>query len=253
MQTPSSEVDLDRAKALQYAEEYLAYRRREDSDILGIDTDAIGATELPVDLLFIRPVPWWKRAMDIVGASVAIFIFAIPMLFIAIAIRLTSPGPAIFRQVRGGHGGKPFVCYKFRTMVQDAEARKADLLHLNERKGPVFKMKADPRVTKVGAFLRSTSLDELPQFFNVLKGDMSLVGPRPLPIEEDRGYSLWHRYRQMVKPGITCIWQVVSRDESCFDEWVRQDIQYIRNFGFWQDVKLLLLTLPAVLLGRGAH
>lgn len=208
---------------------------------------------LPLEPMFIQPFPRWKRAMDVLGAIVAILLFGPLMLGIAVAIKLGSPGPVVFKQKRGGVGGKPFMVYKFRTMVPNAESLKKDLLHLNERQGPAFKMKEDPRVTPIGRFLRKTSLDELPQFFNVLHGDMSLVGPRPLPVEEDKGYDQWHRRRLEVKPGLTCIWQISGRDESCFDKWVRQDIQYIHSRSFWLDVKLLLLTVPAVLLRKGAH
>ena len=191
--------------------------------------------------------------MDVVGASVALVVFAPLMLIIAVAIKLTSAGPVLFLQERGGLRGKPFLLCKFRSMTADAEARKQELAPFNERTGPAFKMKDDPRVTPVGRLLRRASLDELPQFFNVLKGDMSLVGPRPLPIEEDQGYEQWHWRRLEAKPGITCLWQVFSRDDHDFDNWVRLDIQYIENMSFWLDVKLLLLTLPAVLSRKGAH
>jgi len=220
----------------------------------GTRTDGVqsAALSLPMEPLFVRPFPWWKRTMDIAGGFVGLVLFAIPMLLIAAAIRLDSKGPGLFKQKRGGRGGRPFSCYKFRTMGVDAEARKQDLLQYNERSGVAFKMRNDPRVTRVGRLLRKTSLDELPQFFNVLRGDMSLVGPRPLPVSEDQEYDPWHKQRLELKPGITCIWQIYSRDESCFDTWVRQDLQYIRNCSFWLDVKLLLLTVPAVVLRKGA-
>lgn len=207
----------------------------------------------PVSSLFVRPFPLWKRLVDIVGATLALIVFSPAMLVIALSIKLDSPGPVLFRQQRGGWRGKPFMLIKFRSMTVDAEARKHELVHLNERSGPAFKMTNDPRVTPVGRCLRRTSLDELPQFFNVLKGDMSLVGPRPLPVEEEEGYDQWHWQRLDMKPGITCIWQVYSRDEHDFDNWVRLDIQYIQSFSFWLDLKLMLLTIPAVLSRRGAH
>ena len=203
--------------------------------------------------LFTRTFPWWKRLIDVVGALGAIIAFAPLMLVIAAAIRFTSSGPALFKQRRAGLGGIPFTVYKFRTMGVDAEARKSELMQFNERQGPAFKMKTDPRVTRVGAFLRKTSLDELPQFFNVLEGNMSLVGPRPLPVSETDASDVWHRARLDVKPGITCIWQITSRDESCFDSWVRQDIEYIRGLSFWGDLRLLFMTIPAVLARRGAY
>lgn len=207
----------------------------------------------PLDAFFVRPFPWWKRLLDVCVSAVCIVLSAPLMLLIALAVRLTSRGPVIFAQERGGHGGKPFTVYKFRTMVVDAEARKQELLRFNERIGPAFKMKNDPRVTRVGRILRRLSLDELPQLFNVLRGDMSLVGPRPLPVAEDREYAPWQRARLATKPGITGLWQVTSRDKSCFDHWVRLDLQYIESMSFWLDAKILLLTIPAVLSRRGAH
>jgi len=207
----------------------------------------------PLETFFVRPFPRWKRALDVAGASFCIVLSAPLMLLIALAVRLTSRGPVIFAQERGGCGGRPFKAYKFRSMVADAEERKHELLQFNERKGPAFKMKDDPRVTRVGSVIRCLSLDELPQLFNVLRGDMSLVGPRPLPVAEDREYALWQRARLATKPGITWLWQVTSRDKSCFDHWVRLDLQYIENMSFWQDVRILLLTVPAVLSRRGAH
>jgi len=201
----------------------------------------------------VRITPAWKRGMDILGALTALVLLGPAMAGIAVLIRLTSRGPVIFSQLRSGQGGVPFRIYKFRTMVSDAEVLKKDILHLNERSGPAFKMRNDPRVTVIGRLLRSSSLDELPQFFNVLVGDMSLVGPRPLPVEECRSSQDWHRRRLAVKPGITCIWQVSGRDQSCFDRWMRQDIEYIERQSLRLDIKLLFKTIPAVLSRRGAH
>jgi lipopolysaccharide/colanic/teichoic acid biosynthesis glycosyltransferase len=201
----------------------------------------------------VLPFPWWKRVMDIPGA-LAVLVLAAPLMgAIALAIKLTSRGPVFFTQRRAGAGGRPFRLYKFRTMTPDAEARKDDLLHLNERRGPVFKMKRDPRVTTAGRFLRRLSLDELPQLFNVLRGDMSLVGPRPLPLAETGRMAVWQRRRLQVKPGVTGLWQVTSRNKSCFDEWVRLDIEYIEERSLWLDCKILLKTIPAVLSCKGAH
>ena len=225
---------------------------RDKEMVDGLHLEFPKASHQAMETLFNMPMPAWKRAMDIAFSLVGIVVFAVPMLAIALLIKLTSRGPVFFTQDRAGFGGDPFPLYKFRTMVVDAEERKAALLAENVRKGPAFKMKNDPRVTSLGRLLRKTSLDELPQFFNVLKGEMSLVGPRPLPINEERKIDRWHRARRTVKPGITCVWQVTSRDESCFDAWMRLDMQYIRNLSFWQDVKLLLMTLPAVLIRRGA-
>lgn len=203
--------------------------------------------------LFARPFPLWKRAMDILGSLAGLSLFAPVMLAVAIAVKLTSPGPVFFKQKRGGMGGHTFELYKFRSMTVDAENRKAELMKFNERSGVAFKMKNDPRVTRVGAFIRKTSLDELPQLFNVLKGDMSIVGPRPLPLNEEEAYSAWHWRRLDTKPGLTCIWQVTSRHDRDFDRWVRLDIEYIRTYSIWTDISLILRTIPAVLLQRGAH
>ena len=202
--------------------------------------------------LFAKPIPKWKRALDVIGAS-AVLIAALPvMLAVAVAIKFSSRGPILFAQKRGGLGGKPFDLYKFRSMSVDAEARKAELMKFNERSGPVFKMTHDPRVTAIGRFIRKTSLDELPQLFNVLKGDMSLVGPRPLPKSEEKGYDHWHWRRLDVKPGLTCIWQVTCRHDKDFDRWVRLDLEYIENYSLLLDLKLLIQTIPAVLAQRGA-
>jgi lipopolysaccharide/colanic/teichoic acid biosynthesis glycosyltransferase len=209
--------------------------------------------EYPMEMLFVRPYPRWKRVKDIVGALVLLVTLAPVMLAVAIGVKLTSKGPVLFRQVRGGHGGRTFVVYKFRSMVVDAEARKKALMAFNERNGPAFKMKHDPRVTSFGRFIRKTSLDELPQLFNVLKGDMALVGPRPLPFEEGKDYEPWQRRRLEVKPGLTCIWQITSRDEADFARWMRLDLKYIKKHSPLYDIKLLLRTIPAVLLRRGAH
>jgi lipopolysaccharide/colanic/teichoic acid biosynthesis glycosyltransferase len=175
-------------------------------------------------------------------------------LLLALLIRLSSPGPVLFRQERCGLHGKPFVMLKFRSMVTDAEQRQHELQVLNEMSGPVFKVTNDPRVTAVGRFLRKYSLDELPQFLNVLAGDMSLVGPRPLPVSEvSRFDDLSHRRRLSVKPGLTCLWQVSGRNEvRDFKEWVRLDLEYIDNWSFWLDVKILLRTIPVVFQGVGA-
>ncbi|MBM3288743.1 MAG: sugar transferase [Candidatus Hydrogenedentes bacterium] len=203
--------------------------------------------------LFTRPFPWWKRAMDVAVALAGLMVFAPVMVAIALAIKATSRGPVLFAQKRGGMGGRTFWLYKFRSMTTDAEDRKADLMKFNERSGVAFKMKNDPRVTWVGRCIRKTSLDELPQLFNVLAGDMSIVGPRPLPVKEEDAYSVWHWRRLDVKPGLTCIWQVTARHDRDFDRWVRLDLEYIRKRSFWLDVSLILRTVPAVLLQRGAH
>ena len=173
---------------------------------------------------------------------------------IALAIKFTSPGPVLFRQKRSGINGRPFTIYKFRTMVTNAEQLKHELAAMNEMSGPVFKVSNDPRITPIGRILRKFSLDELPQLFNVLFGDMSLVGPRPLPVDEVKRFNdLAHRRRLSVKPGLTCLWQIGGRNEiSDFKEWVRLDLQYIDNWSLWLDLWILWRTVPVVLLGKGA-
>jgi exopolysaccharide biosynthesis polyprenyl glycosylphosphotransferase len=194
-----------------------------------------------------------KRALDIVLA-VALLTAASPMLVVAaLAVKLTSPGPVLFAQERLGLNKRRFRLYKFRTMVPDAEARLRDVLHLNEASGPVFKIARDPRITPIGRILRKTSVDELPQLFNVLKGDMSLVGPRPLPVRDYDGFSEdWHRRRFSVRPGITCLWQVSGRSFIPFDVWMKLDLEYIDQWSLWLDLRILVKTIPAVLKGAGA-
>lgn len=189
-----------------------------------------------------------KRLMDIVGASIGIIITAPIMLVVATLVKLEDPkGPILFSQMRNGEYPKTFKMYKFRSMYVDAEERLEELMHLNEQSGPAFKIKEDPRITKVGRFIRKTSLDELPQLFNVLKGDMSLVGPRPALPREVEQYTTYQKQRLFVKPGLTCIWQVSGRNNIGFDEWVELDIQYIKTRNLWLDIKLILLTIPAML------
>jgi exopolysaccharide biosynthesis polyprenyl glycosylphosphotransferase len=194
-----------------------------------------------------------KRAMDIVGALVLLILLLPVMIVVGVLVKLTSRGPAIYRQVRCGLYGRKFVLYKFRSMRDGAEDILWEIRHLNEMDGPVFKMRNDPRVTPLGRFLRKSSMDEFPQFWNVLKGDMSLVGPRaPLP-EEVREYSRWQRRRLSVKPGITCLWQVSGRNEIDFYEWMKLDLHYIDNWSLLLDLKILLRTFPVVILGKGAR
>jgi exopolysaccharide biosynthesis polyprenyl glycosylphosphotransferase len=195
-----------------------------------------------------------KQVFDIVGAAV-LLVVTIPLFFLAaMLIKVTSPGPVFFRQKRAGLNGKPFNMFKFRSMVTNAEQLKHELAALNEMSGPVFKVTNDPRVTRVGRILRKTSIDEIPQLFNVLLGDMSLVGPRPLPVDEVKRFDdLAHRRRLSVKPGMTCLWQVSGRNKvSDFKEWVRLDLEYIDHWSLWLDIKILWWTIPVVLFGRGA-
>ena len=195
-----------------------------------------------------------KLLLDFFGALFLLLVCALPMLVIALLVKLGSSGPVLFKQPRSGLNGEPFTIYKFRTMATNAEQFKHELAAMNEMSGPVFKVTDDPRVTRIGKSLRKWSLDELPQLFNILKGEMSLVGPRPLPVDEVKRFNdLAHRRRLSVKPGLTCLWQVSGRNQiSDFQEWVRLDLEYIDNWSFWLDLKILLLTLPAVLRGTGA-
>jgi exopolysaccharide biosynthesis polyprenyl glycosylphosphotransferase len=195
-----------------------------------------------------------KQMIDVFGALFLILASSLVLLGAALAIRLTSPGPIFFRQRRCGLNGRPFTMLKFRSMVSDAEQRKAELAVLNEMSGPVFKVTNDPRVTPVGRFLRKFSIDEFPQLFNVLRGEMSLVGPRPLPVDEvERFDDPAHRRRLSVKPGITCLWQVSGRNNvRDFKDWVRLDLEYIDNWSLWLDLKILWRTVPVVLVGTGA-
>ncbi len=196
-----------------------------------------------------------KQVLDFIGAFL-LLVLSSPLTFAsALLIKLTSPGPVFFRQQRAGLNGHPFTMFKFRSMVTDAEQRKHELEVLNEMSGPVFKVTHDPRVTPIGRLLRKFSLDEFPQLLNVLRGDMSLVGPRPLPIDEVRRFDdLAHRRRLSVKPGITCLWQVSGRNNlTDFKDWVRLDLEYIDNWSLWLDLKILMRTIPVVLLGTGAR
>ena len=194
-----------------------------------------------------------KRALDLVGALIALITLSPLLIALAIAIKLTSPGPVFFVQERFGLNKRRFKMYKFRTMVPDAEQRQAALESQNEMAGPTFKIKNDPRITPIGAFLRKTSLDELPQFLNVLLGNMSLVGPRPLPTRDvSRFNDAWLMRRFSVKPGLTCLWQVHGRSNTTFDHWIALDLKYIDTWSPLLDFKILALTIPAILRGRGA-
>ena len=193
-----------------------------------------------------------KRLLD-VAVSLMLLALSLPVILIAaLAIKMSSPGSVVFKQQRIGLNGRTFTLYKFRTMIADAHERLGEVSHLNEMTGPVFKAKGDPRITSVGRILRRFSLDELPQLWNVLKGDMSLVGPRPPIPEEVRSYHRWQRRRLSMKPGLTCLWQVNGRNNVDFDRWMQMDLQYIDNWSPSLDLKILLRTIPAVLLGRGA-
>jgi exopolysaccharide biosynthesis polyprenyl glycosylphosphotransferase len=194
-----------------------------------------------------------KRAIDILVSMAALSFLSPVMLMTAILIKLSSPGPVLFVQKRLGFNKRHFGVYKFRTMVADAEKRMSEVEHLNEVSGPVFKIKNDPRITALGRFLRKTSIDELPQLWNVLKGDMSLVGPRPLPVRDYEGFSQdWQRRRFSVRPGITCLWQIKGRSSIPFEQWMELDLQYIDKWSLWLDLEIMVRTIPAVLKRSGA-
>ena len=194
-----------------------------------------------------------KRVIDIVASASMILLLLPVFLLTALLIKLTSTGPVFFVQKRIGLNKRRFGIYKFRTMVVDAEKRMKEIEHLNEVSGPVFKIKNDPRITPIGKFLRKTSIDELPQLFNVLMGDMSLVGPRPLPLRDYEGFSEdWQRRRFSVRPGVTCLWQIGGRSSISFEQWMELDLQYIDKWSLLLDFKILLKTIPAVLKGSGA-
>ncbi len=201
----------------------------------------------------IRSSVFFKRLMDIVLAVLAVILGSPVFLITALLVKLTSPGPIIFSQVRVGRFGRHFKFYKFRSMYIDAEARKAELLKHNESgDGVIFKMKRDPRITPVGRFIRKFSIDELPQLFNVILGDMSLVGPRPPLPSEVRTYTLEERKRLNITPGITCLWQVSGRSELPFSKQIALDKEYIASRSAWKDFLILLRTIPAILTGKGA-
>lgn len=218
-------------------------------DLLGIPTLVVRST----------PAASWqllcKAVIDRAGALALLTLGAPVFAAVALGIRLTSPGPVLFRQRRSGLHGRPFTMLKFRSMVSDAEMQKAELEPFNKMSGPVFKLSPDPRVTPFGRFLRRTSLDELPQLWNVIRGEMSLVGPRPLPVYETENFAdLAHRRRLSMKPGLTCLWQISGRNAVAnFEDWVRLDLEYIDNWSLWLDLGILLRTVPIVLTGKGAE
>lgn len=203
---------------------------------------------------FIHLTQALKRCLDIVGSIVAIVLTSPILLFTFIAIKLDDGGPALFKQIRVGEGGKLFLIWKFRSMVMNADEIKDEILKQNQHAdGVTFKMKDDPRITKIGKWIRKLSIDELPQFFNVLKGEMSLVGPRPPVPREVALYGARHLRRLRAKPGITCLWQIGGRADIDFEGQVRLDLEYIHSQSVWQDIMILIKTVPAVLLGKGSY
>lgn len=194
-----------------------------------------------------------KRLFDIVCSLLALIALSPVFAITALAIKLEDGGSPIFAQTRIGKNGKPFKMYKFRSMCVNAEKKLEELQSLNEADGPVFKIEKDPRITKVGEFIRKTSIDELPQLINILKGDMSIVGPRPPLENEVKEYNSYQRGRLAVKPGLTCYWQCSGRSNIGFDQWVELDLKYIRERGFFKDIEIILRTVPAVLFHKGAY
>ena len=199
-----------------------------------------------------RPTPVWKRATDIVCSAAGLTVLSPLLIVSAVAIKLSSPGPVFFLQKREGKDGQDFSIVKFRTMSADAEQQKDSLRHKSEQDGPAFKLKNDPRVTTVGRYLRKTCIDELPQLFNVLAGQMSMVGPRPLPVDESTACRVWQRKRLEVLPGITCIWQVHGGRDTKFDEWMRMDMEYLRRRSFSYDLQLIVETAMVAVMHRGS-
>ncbi|HEX2986192.1 MAG TPA: sugar transferase [Caproiciproducens sp.] len=194
-----------------------------------------------------------KRLFDVLLSFFAIIVLLPLFLLLAVAIKLDSKGPVIYSQMRAGKSGKPFKLYKFRSMCIDAEEKLEQLKDQNEKNGPIFKIANDPRVTRVGRFIRKVSIDELPQLINILKGEMSIVGPRPPLLSEMEQYTLYQMQRLDVTPGLTCYWQISGRSDIDFNQWVELDLKYIRECGLWTDLRIILKTVPAVLLARGAY
>jgi lipopolysaccharide/colanic/teichoic acid biosynthesis glycosyltransferase len=204
-----------------------------------------------VESLFACAVPFWKRSLDVTGATIGLIV-ATPLILLAgAAIKFSSRGPVFYSQEREGLGGRRFRIWKLRTMRMNADQLKDQLRPYSEQDGPAFKMMRDPRITHVGRILRRFSLDELPQLWNVLRGDMSLVGPRPLPVDESLGCLAWQRRRLQVTPGLTCIWQIKGRNVVPFEEWIRMDLEYARRRSPWLDLQLLVRTPPALILAKG--
>lgn len=227
----------------------------------GVDAYLAGATAVAFPRGRTTPRSVWqpasyrlaKRLLDVTLACFLLVLLLPLIVLVVLAVRLEGPGPLVFAQVRCGRNGRPFRLYKFRSMVVQAEVIRVELDHLNESSGPMFKIRRDPRVTRVGAIMRKLSIDEVPQLINVLRGDMTLVGPRPSLPQEVATFTDFQRRRLEVKPGLTCLWQVSGRSDLSFDEWVELDVEYIRRQSFWLDIIILLRTIPAVLSGRGAY
>lgn len=220
--------------------------------LAGWSTQSVDQLALPVRprLVTYRKV---KRGLDIFAAVFVIILISPLLLLLALAVKITSRGPVLYVSKRVGLCGQVFDFYKFRSMYIDADVRREALQKANEKDGPIFKMKRDPRITPIGRFLRKFSLDELPQFFNVLKGDMSLVGPRPPLVHEVEKYSNFEQERLTIRPGLTCYWQIMGRSDLSFEEWMVLDHRYLREMSFWTDLRIMVKTPMAVILGKGAY
>jgi|HubBroStandDraft_6_1064221.scaffolds.fasta_scaffold20370_3 exopolysaccharide biosynthesis polyprenyl glycosylphosphotransferase len=255
--TIPSERELVKRVATEARRQHLSVKVVPDLyDGLGWNASLDYVGHFPILEIYTEPIPALgliaKRIFDVAASGLALTLLAPVMAIVALVIVVDSPGKIFYRSRRVGRKGVRFTCYKFRTMVANADDLKSNLRHLNEREGPFFKITDDPRITPVGRFLRKSSLDELPQLWNVLKGDMSLVGPRPHPVDDFAQYCLDHLRRLDVKPGVTGLWQVMARTDPSFDTNMNLDIEYIENWSFWLDLKILLLTAPEVLRGTGS-
>jgi exopolysaccharide biosynthesis polyprenyl glycosylphosphotransferase len=216
------------------------------------DIEGVPVVSLP-PMSLSRSVRILKRTFDVVASAAGLIVLSPLLTVTALAIKLDSRGPVFFRQARHGRGGQHFRMVKFRTMVHDAERRRFEIADLNEISGPIFKVKEDPRITRVGGVLRKWSIDELPQLWNVLRGDMSLVGPRPFVVHESEQIEGWASRRLETTPGITGLWQVLGRNDIPFEEMVKLDYVYVTNWSLWWDIKILCQTIPVVLARRGAY
>jgi exopolysaccharide biosynthesis polyprenyl glycosylphosphotransferase len=254
----SYEETLDRVRAVRRPDVHLSivpnYFELFASNASMEDIEGVPVVSLP-PMRFSGPVRILKRTFDLAAAGLGLLVISPLLAVVAVAIKLDSPGPVFFRQKRHGRGGREFSIVKFRTMVQDAESQRFDLAHLNEMEGggPLFKIKEDPRITRVGATLRKLSIDELPQLWNVVKGEMSLVGPRPFVVHESERITGWAGRRLETTPGITGLWQVLGRNDIPFEEMVKLDYVYVTNWSLWWDIKILFQTIPVVLARKGAY
>jgi len=240
--------DRPNCEVFVYPDDHAAWS---ESDQQPVKQPVADPAAVSAERLFAEETPRLKRAIDVLGASIGLAWFAPLFLFVAIAIKLTSRGPVFYSQEREGLGGRRFRIYKFRTMRPGADQYQTDLRPYSVQDGPAFKMSRDPRITWIGRWLRRLSLDELPQLWNVLRGEMSLVGPRPLPTAESLECAPWQRRRLTVVPGITCIWQVWGRSTVPFQEWMRMDLEYLRRRSLVFDTKVLIKTAPSIVLHRG--